>query len=55
MTSMKIVQFSRPLTPPCPASSKILPLPRPWTSGFKQTPPPLQMITNQLEGNTILG
>ena len=38
MTSMKIVQFSRPhhhLL--CPSTSKILPPPWPWTSNFKQS------------------
>ena len=41
MTSMKIVQFSRPpSTTPCLATSKILPPPLPWTSNFKRTPSP---------------
>ena len=42
---------------PCPAMSKILSPPWPWTSNFKQTlsPYPLQMITNQLKENIIQG
>ena len=55
MTSMKIVQFSRPTTP-CPSKSEILPPSWPWTSNFERTPPPpLQMITNQLKENMIQG
>ena len=42
MTSMKIVQFSRPPTlPPCPPTSNTLPPSWPLTSNFKRTPPPL--------------
>ena len=58
MTSMKIVQFSRPPPPLlllCPSASKILPLPWPWTSNFKWTLLPLQMITSQLKENIIQG
>ena len=57
MTSMRTVHFSRPPHLPCPAMSKILPPPWPWTSDFKQTlsPYPLQMITNQLKENIIQG
>ena len=40
--------------PPCPATSKILLPPWPWTSIFKWTPP-LQMKTNQLNENIIQG
>ena len=50
MTSIKIVQFSRP-HPRCIATSKIPPSPWPWTSNFKQTSLPLQMITNQRKHN----
>ena len=54
--SMKIVQFSRPPTPPCPATSRIVQHPRPWMFNFKWTPSPtLQMINNQIKGNIILG
>ena len=38
----------------CWSTPKILPLPWPWTSNFKRTPP-LQMITNQLKENIIQG
>ena len=41
--------------PTCPGTSKILPPHWPWMFNFSQTPSPLQMITNQLEGNIILG
>ena len=48
--------FKTPLLhPPCPATSKILPTPWPWTSNFKRNPLPLQMITKQLKRNVILG
>ena len=40
---------------PCPATSKILLLPWPWTSNFKRTPLPLQMITSQLKASMIQG
>ena len=40
LTSIKIIQFSRP-PPPCPSTSKIHPPPWPCTSNFKRTPPPL--------------
>ena len=39
----------------CPVTSKILPPLWPWMSNYPQTPLPLQMITNQLKGNIILG
>ena len=52
MTSMKIVKFSW-TPPPCPSTSKILPPPWPWTSHFKRTSPPFQMITNQLKKSII--
>ena len=54
MTSIKIVQFSRP---PIPQSVYVQnsSTPRPWTSNFKRAPPPLQMITNRLKENMIQG
>ena len=39
--------------PPCPSTSKIRPPPWPWTSNFKRTPLPLQMITSQLKEKRI--
>ena len=56
MTSIKIVQFSRP-PPPAPLIQlrpkffHLLDLGRP----ISNERPPLQMITNQLKGNIILG
>ena len=47
-------KFKTPYPPLCPATSKILPPPRPSMSNFKRIPP-LKMITNQLKGNIILG
>ena len=54
MTSMKIVQFSRPPTPLVHLRPKFFHPPWPWTSNFKWTPP-LQMMTNQLKENIIQG
>ena len=54
MTSMKILQFSRPYTPLvhlCPKFSHLLDLWRPISNGL----PPLQMMTNQLKENIIQG
>ena len=48
MTSMKIVQSSRP-TPPCPSMSKILPPPWTWTSHFKHPPLPPTPPTPQFQ------
>ena len=53
MTSMKIIQFSRSLTP-CPSTSKIFPPLSPWTSNFKRTPT-MPMITNKLKENRLQG
>ena len=50
MTSMKIVKFSRPPTPLVQNSST------PLNVQFQtNTPPPLQIIPNQIKGNMILG
>ena len=50
----KLSSFQEPHLP-YPSTSKTLPSPWPWTSSFKQTPIPLQMITNQLEEHIIQG
>ena len=55
VTSLKIVQFSRPPIRLVHTTSNILPPPWPWTSTFKRIPPPLQMITSQLKEHIIQG
>ena len=59
MSPMKVVQFSRPLTPPCLSTSKVLPPQLTLDVQFQTTPPPstppLQLITNQLKENIIQG
>ena len=59
MTSMKIVQFSRPPTPLVHVRPKFLnpfDFERPISSELPPPPPPtLQMITNQLKENIIEG
>ena len=54
MTSMKVVQLSRP---PIPLSIHVQNYTNPLTLGvqFQTNPPPLQMITNQFQGNIIQG
>ena len=53
MTSMKIVQFSRP-PPPCPSMSKIFPK-LTLDVQFQMKPLPLQMKNNRLKENVIQG
>ena len=55
MTSMKTVQFSRPLTSLVHLRPWFFHPLWPWTSNLKWILPPLQMITNQLKGKIIQG
>ena len=49
MSSMKVIQFSRPLTPPCLSTSKVLPPQLSLDVQFQTTPPlhPTSPIDNQ--------